>query len=177
MAKKNELQVAVEGFTLIGIGFFAILFHVMKFVPEADTVLTSNLTLFDFLQLGLKMLEILLLWCYYSSITRQISQVYMHFLAAYPETKSDLKFMLSALHFFTLIFIYELAVPEMKFLLLKANQQIYPVVGVVEALFVIIGMALLIHVWNALQDYIGDITAEKKAAPAPEEEKSESKTN
>jgi hypothetical protein len=44
---------------------------------------------------------------------------------------------------------------------LKTNQEVYPTLGVIESLFVFAGIAFLIHIWNTLQDYIGDMTAEK----------------
>ncbi len=66
------------------------------------------------------------------------------------------------------MFIYELAIPETKFLLLKNNQRVYPTVGIIEALFIFAGIAFLIYIWNALQDYIGDMTSEKIHAPEPE---------
>src|SRR5580692_1700148 len=99
MEKKSEFQTALEGFTLIAFGLFVIVFHVLKLVPESDAVLFSQITVFDLSTLLLKMTVAVLLWRYYKNIVHQVSDFYIHHLITYPETKSDLNFLIRLFNF------------------------------------------------------------------------------
>ena len=159
----------LEGFILIVVGFLTIFFHILKFVPESDAVLTFDLTFFDFLQMSAKLAVIILIGLYYKSFIKEFSVFYSQTLLCYPETKSDLTFVITIINFFELLLIYELTVPEMKCLLIKTNREIYSTVGVIEVIFVILGVVFLIRIWRALQVYLGDIVAEKNRMPANED--------
>lgn len=177
MEKKSQLQIFLEGTALLTAGTLALIFHVLKLLPESDAVLFLKFTLFDLLQTALKVVVLSLLWKYYKHILHEISAFYSQHLAAYHDTQSDLKFFTSIIHFFTLVFIYELVVPEVKknFLLADVNQP-FAVVAL-DVLFIFLGIALLMKCWNALQHFIKDISREKKEeetaqdnAPKPDAE-------
>ncbi|GEM_PF-4433515 len=172
MQKKSELQLFMEGMALLTAGLFALVFHVLKLVPESDTVLFLKFTLFDVLQTALKVVVFFLLWKYYKHILHEISAFYLQHLVAYKATQSDLKFFISIIHFFALVFIYELVVPEIKknFLLADINQPI--AIVVLDVFFVFIGIALLMKCWNALQSLIQDISQEKKEQAEAQDEAS-----
>jgi hypothetical protein len=172
MEKKSEFQIAFEGFSLIVIGVFAILFHVLKLIPESDTIVFRNLSLFDLLQMGLKTVVVILFWRHYKSFIHQISQFYSLNFEIYPETKSDSNFFIGFVHFFSLAFIYELFVPGLKYVFSKFDEDLVFVIVILECLFTLIGILLLIKTWKAYQAFIGDVSVEKNKPVLAEQEHS-----
>jgi hypothetical protein len=170
MEKKSEFQAAFEGFSLIAIGVFAILFHVLKLIPESDTIVFRSLSLFDLLQMGLKMVVVILFWQHYKIFIQQISQFYSLGYEIYPETKSDLNFFISFVHFFSLAFVYELFVPGLKYFFSKFNDDLFFIIVILECLFTLIGILLLIKTWKAYQAFVGDISVEKSKSVLTEQE-------
>jgi hypothetical protein len=169
MEKKSEFQVALEGVILLVAALFATLFHVLKWIPESDTVLFSGVTVFDLAQMALKACILLLFWKYSATIGRQFHGFYSQHMESYPATKSDWKFFVSLARFVFLIFIYELFHSLVKGILVKAQFDEPAVTHTVDILFVLIGIVLLWKSWMALQTLLGDISAEKAQLKAEEE--------
>jgi hypothetical protein len=176
MEKKSEFQVAFEGFSLIVIGIFVILFHVLKLIPESDALVFHNITFFDLLQLGLKAVVVILSWLHYKDLIRQVSRSYILNCEVYPETQSDLKLLISFLNFFSLAFVYELFVPGLKYVLLKFNENLFFVILILEIFFTLIGVLLLIKTWNAYQALVADMSVEKHKPKLEEQENLNSNT-
>jgi hypothetical protein len=168
MTKKSDFQIVVEGFSLIAFSVFVLLFHLLSIVPESETVVFSTISVFDILQMGLKIVVLILFWVYYKRIIRQVSFFYSHNLEVYPETKSDFNFFLSIIHFFTVVFIYELLVPGLKYVFSKSGENLFFVIAALDVLFVFLGILLLVRVWKAYQAFVADISTEKKT-PKPVE--------
>ncbi|HTA77280.1 MAG TPA: hypothetical protein VK791_09000 [bacterium] len=168
MTKKSEFQVVVEGFSLIVFSVFVLLFHLLSIVPESETVIFEKISVFDVLQMGLKTVVLVLFWMYYKKIVKQVSFFYSQNLEVYPETKSDFNFFLSLIHFFTVIFIYELFVPGLKYVFSKSGENLFFIIVVLDILFVFLGILLLVKVWKAYQVFIADISTEKKKIESTE---------
>jgi hypothetical protein len=177
MEEKSEFSVAFEGFSLITIGIFVVWFHVLRLVPESDTILFSGITVFGLLQMGMKIALLILIRKYYKIIMKHVSIFYVARLEVYPKTKSDLNFIMSMLNFFSLLVVYALSVPGLKYILLKFNDNFIYIIWALDILFVIFGIIFLKKTWKTYQAFVSDLNIEKSLAKTEEQQNSDPGTN
>jgi hypothetical protein len=152
----NPKVQAIEGIVLLGIGSIILFTGVLKYIPEMDRFITNGATIFDLLQVFLRICLVFILVNRYTPIVLLLSQVLKEKINFFNEYKTSLSIFVNSLNLILLVFIYKLLVSPIMGFLMAADMYQQWFLTVANMIFIVAGAVFVYRIWEAIRGTISE---------------------
>ena len=160
MTAQNKEYQHIEGLILIFSGLVIYFLNFLKIIPETENVVYEELTVFDILQYLLGLMLVGALFWYWKPFAGEFrKRVQEHFGDEFNHIQSRLKLFEKTAHFFLLVIIYVLTIPDLKTVLIKSDFYSHEIILPINLIFIATGFFILSRIWRFTRESIAESMA------------------